>query len=463
MCRLYSCLRCMNFLHSEDSQRLVVKHTFIDFIDSPTSHKAHVILGRRSSSDSALSDIGWRKGFYSHGPSEVAGDGQVAFELCGLSDHEADGEATQEEAASEQRHADLLVGTSVASNARPWRAEHSGADPSTREEAAGVHGVQPEPEPLRCVEAAELSAVERLAKENKRLQRENELLAENARLALENRRLRQQCMEVALHRGRVGTGWTYAGGPSVSWPEEAEAGDAEARPQAPNTQLPRRCAAEGAGRHAVLRAPRHNGSACGQQEQPGSQPNMGGVPSSPYTWPAEEDEPPGQQEAIDNRTTVMLRNLPNNYTRSMLIAMLNKEGFSGQFDFIYLPMDFRSHACLGYAFINLIHPSMVSGFWAAFDGYSSWFIPSRKVCYVSWCGPHQGCQAHVERYRNSPVMHPEVPDEYKPMVFVCGMPVEFPAPTRKPRVPRVRNYIRPDTHHPQAASGHAVGLRGSLP
>ena len=28
-----------------------------------------------------------------------------------------------------------------------------------------------------------------------------------------------------------------------------------------------------------------------------------------------------------------------------------------------------------------------------------------QVCQVGWSGPHQGFQAHVERYRNSPVMH----------------------------------------------------------
>ena len=28
-----------------------------------------------------------------------------------------------------------------------------------------------------------------------------------------------------------------------------------------------------------------------------------------------------------------------------------------------------------------------------------------KVCQVSWSGPHQGFDAHVARYRNSPVMH----------------------------------------------------------
>eukprot|EP00439_Symbiodinium_sp_Y106_P046258 s759_g5.t2 len=98
------------------------------------------------------------------------------------------------------------------------------------------------------------------------------------------------------------------------------------------------------------------------------------------------------------KTTVMLRNLPNNYTRSMVLNLLNQEpsrdlgfqalmfleGFKGKFDFLYLPIDFRSKAGLGYAFVNLVEPSFVPSFWKAFDGYTKWVLPSSKVCQVSW-------------------------------------------------------------------------------
>jgi len=143
---------------------------------------------------------------------------------------------------------------------------------------------------------------------------------------------------------------------------------------------------------------------------------------------------------IEERTTVMLRNLPNNYTREMLLGMINREGFSGMYDFVYLPIDFRTHSSLGYAFINLVEPSLVPRFWNAFDGYNKWVLPSRKQCFVSWCGPYQGFQAHVERYRRSPVMHPVVPDEFKPAIFKDGQRIAFPQPTRKPRMPRLRNH-----------------------
>merc|ERR1719163_748335 len=36
--------------------------------------------------------------------------------------------------------------------------------------------------------------------------------------------------------------------------------------------------------------------------------------------------------------TVMLRNLPNNYTRAMLLKLIDSEGFGGKYDFVYLVM-----------------------------------------------------------------------------------------------------------------------------
>lgn len=151
------------------------------------------------------------------------------------------------------------------------------------------------------------------------------------------------------------------------------------------------------------------------------------------------------------RTTVMLRNLPNNYARAMVLNMLDEEGFKGEFNFFYLPIDFKSCACLGYAFVNLVDPSVVPRFWRTFSGYSRWALPSRKACGVSWSGPHQGLEAHVERYRNSPVMHPSVADECKPVIFQAGQRVPFPPPLKMPRAPRVRNHNDYKIHWSSAA------------
>lgn len=62
------------------------------------------------------------------------------------------------------------------------------------------------------------------------------------------------------------------------------------------------------------------------------------------------------------RTTVMLRNLPNNYTREMFLEMLDSEGFRGSYDFVYLPCDFHRKANLGYAFVNMVDAWNCLGF-----------------------------------------------------------------------------------------------------
>jgi hypothetical protein len=146
----------------------------------------------------------------------------------------------------------------------------------------------------------------------------------------------------------------------------------------------------------------------------------------------------GQDFNMGPCTTVMLRNLPNNYSRTMLLKLIDSEGFAGQYDFIYLPMDFKSLASLGYAFVNLLTPELATRFFEAFEGFHRWVVPSQKVCSVNWSHPYQGLDAHIERYRNSPVMHEDVPDDYKPWLFRDGERIPFPPSTKKLKVPRMR-------------------------
>jgi len=138
------------------------------------------------------------------------------------------------------------------------------------------------------------------------------------------------------------------------------------------------------------------------------------------------------------RTTVMLRNLPEGFARNMLIKMLDDAGFAGLYDFVYMPMNFRTKSSFGYAFVNMVSPSVAQYCHDHFQGFRNWGVPTDKVCEVSWSDMHQGLTAHIHRYRNSPVMHESVPDEYKPVMYSSGVRVQFPPPTKKLRVPRIR-------------------------
>jgi len=139
-------------------------------------------------------------------------------------------------------------------------------------------------------------------------------------------------------------------------------------------------------------------------------------------------------------TTVMMRNIPNNYTRTRLLDLLNSEGFLGAYDFLYLPMDFQTEVGLGYAFINLVNHNVATRFHDYFQGFSSWSLQSDKVCQMSWSDIHQGLQAHIDRYLNSPVMHDSVPDRFKPVLFTRGVSITFPKPTAIIRPPRLRKF-----------------------
>jgi hypothetical protein len=143
---------------------------------------------------------------------------------------------------------------------------------------------------------------------------------------------------------------------------------------------------------------------------------------------ASYDEPP--------RTTIMLRNLPKNLTRNSLVAMLDEKHLRGKYDFVYLPQDYKHHVGFGYAFVNFTVASDAESCMTLFEGYSNWPMTSEKVCTVGWSNQEQhGIDAHIERFRNSPVMHADVPDEYKPMIFIEGERLPFPEPTTKIRAP----------------------------
>ncbi|CAE7778071.1 ML4, partial [Symbiodinium pilosum] len=186
-------------------------------------------------------------------------------------------------------------------------------------------------------------------------------------------------------------------------------------------------------------------------QEVGAVPWMAYVPVAGITGYVQEPLSPGRSEvahgsaewtenstAADCGTSVMLRNLPNNYTRSKLLEMLDSEGFAGKYNFVYLPIDFHTQASLGYAFVNLVESSHVYQIQEKLTGFKKWKVPSKKVCEVRLCGPWPDLEAHVERYRNSSVMHPSVPEEFKPALFENGKQVPFPKPSKVPKPPQIR-------------------------
>jgi len=146
-------------------------------------------------------------------------------------------------------------------------------------------------------------------------------------------------------------------------------------------------------------------------------------------WPARMDG--------DGLTTLMLRHLPNHLTRAMLLELLDSCGFKERYDFVFLPMHYARKANLGYCFVNLVDSATAVEFWNTFDKFSEWPGSSRKACELSWNTTCQGLDNVISKYRNWPVMHEDVPDEFRPILLEAGVRVPFPAPTEPVQAPKV--------------------------
>jgi hypothetical protein len=136
-------------------------------------------------------------------------------------------------------------------------------------------------------------------------------------------------------------------------------------------------------------------------------------------------------------TTVIMRNIPNRFSHSVLAAVLDNHGFSGVYDLIYVPIDFATGVSYGYAFVNLTSVDEAERFMASFEGFK-WGGASKKVCGVALCDDNESPSERVERYRNMPVMHSSVPDSFKPAMYSGGQRVPFPVPTKRLRPPRIQ-------------------------
>jgi len=155
----------------------------------------------------------------------------------------------------------------------------------------------------------------------------------------------------------------------------------------------------------------------------------------------------GSESALvkdEERTTIMLRNIPKDTTREKMMELLNTLGYAKMYDFLYLPRDFKDNfAIYGYAFVNFVNHEGASKALELFNGFVDWQSLEANVvpCEAHWGHPLQGYDAHVERYRNSPVMSSQVPDMCRPVVLHDGLPVSFPAPTKPIRLPRRKGWI----------------------
>jgi len=139
------------------------------------------------------------------------------------------------------------------------------------------------------------------------------------------------------------------------------------------------------------------------------------------------------------RTSLLLKNLPFDCNTSKLADMLDEQGLKGVYNFIYVPVDLRTSAAFGYAFVNTGLPKQAQDMMAQLDNFSGWTSsPEAPALAVQWSEPVQGLAAQIARYQNSPVMHDSIPPELRPQLFREGVPEAFPSPTKVVKAPRSR-------------------------
>lgn len=87
-------------------------------------------------------------------------------------------------------------------------------------------------------------------------------------------------------------------------------------------------------------------------------------------------------------TTMMLRNVPRNYSRSLLAQELDDLGFANKYNMLRLPVEKRKHTNVGYAFVNLCSEQEAQQFLTTLSGHYFQNCSGQKAASV--------CPAHMQ-------------------------------------------------------------------
>ncbi|KAA8546359.1 hypothetical protein F0562_002902 [Nyssa sinensis] len=141
----------------------------------------------------------------------------------------------------------------------------------------------------------------------------------------------------------------------------------------------------------------------------------------PQQLPPLRSPSPSVDVSLCEKTTIMIRNIPNQYRRNMLLDFLDKhcqeqnekatlrsDTLHFAYDFVYLPMDFRTGDNRGYAFVNFTTTAAATKFrgvldkykWGVFKTNQSCVYESKKICEITWARI-QGQVELIKHFKNS--------------------------------------------------------------
>mmetsp|Transcript_49838 Transcript_49838/g.160179 ORF Transcript_49838/g.160179 Transcript_49838/m.160179 type:complete len:274 (+) Transcript_49838:118-939(+) len=122
-----------------------------------------------------------------------------------------------------------------------------------------------------------------------------------------------------------------------------------------------------------------------------------------------------------DKTTLMVRNVPVMYTQEML---LEEWKYAGKFDFLYLPRTANGHTNLSYAFINFASEADAVAFQASWHKKRVAQVTSRKPLIISFAEV-QGLQENLTQHRKKRTRCSD-PKQCQPLVLVGDQYLSLP-------------------------------------
>jgi len=122
-----------------------------------------------------------------------------------------------------------------------------------------------------------------------------------------------------------------------------------------------------------------------------------------------------------------LSGLPKELTREDLLEVLDKRGFSGYYDFVFVPTDTTKSCSLGFALVNLTRHAYGLSLAAQLHGFNTWGIcTSATPCDVEW-SVVQGFAENVQHFHRHCGSGEGASSEGSPLVFSKGLQIPLPS------------------------------------
>eukprot|EP00440_Ansanella_granifera_P032634 gb/GFBE01035404.1/.p1 GENE.gb/GFBE01035404.1/~~gb/GFBE01035404.1/.p1 ORF type:complete len:337 (+),score=92.89 gb/GFBE01035404.1/:3-1013(+) len=137
-----------------------------------------------------------------------------------------------------------------------------------------------------------------------------------------------------------------------------------------------------------------------------------------------------RQRAVDPMSwdegvvTVMIRQIPRQYSQLMMLKEVNRRGFEGLFDFLYLPFDLKKGINVGYGFVSFMDPRHAIEFREEFEGtYLDAHSNARGKPLHVHPASVQGYDANYSHFMATKTGQKQDP-QFSPLFFPQGQPLD---------------------------------------